>query len=92
MFDTRLEVEIRDVTKPGKIEAFADVRFLLSDGELLIRGFAVIRQEGKSPWVGFPEIPGRNKFFPIIEAKGRIERAITKAVLDAFRESNKEGS
>jgi hypothetical protein len=45
-----------------------------------------------SPWVGFPEIPGRNKFFPIIEAKGRIERAITMAVLDAFRESKKEAS
>jgi hypothetical protein len=43
-------------------------------------GFAVIRQAGNSLWVGFPEMPGRNKFFPIIEPKGRIERIEELAV------------
>jgi DNA-binding cell septation regulator SpoVG len=92
MFGTKIEVEIRNATNAGKIEAFADVRFLLSDGELFIRGFAIIRQREGSRWVGFPQMPGRNKFFNIVEATGRIEREINKAVLDAFRESKEEGS
>jgi DNA-binding cell septation regulator SpoVG len=92
MFDTKIKVEIRPATKPGKIKAFADVQFSLSDGEILVRGFAVIQQEGGHPWIGFPELPGRNKFFPIIEANGRIEKAIINAILDAFRESQEEGS
>ena len=92
MSDTKIEVKIRPATKPGKIKAFADLTLFLTDGELLLHGFAVIQQEGKSPWVGFPQIPGRSKFFPVIETKGRIEKAITKAVLDAFRNNEEEGS
>lgn len=91
MSDTEIEVEIRPATKPGKIKAFADVRLLLPDGEIFIHGFAVIQQDGKSPWVGFPQVPGRNKFFPVVEAKGRIQKAIIKAVLDTFREAEEEG-
>jgi hypothetical protein len=84
MFDTEIEVEIRPAVKQGKVKAFADVRLILSDGEILINGFAVIKPDGKPEWVGFPQFPGRNKFFPVVEAKGRIEKAITRAVLDAF--------
>ena len=91
MSDTEIEVEIRPAVKPGKIKAFADVRLLLPDGEVFLHGFAVIQQDGKSPWVGFPQYPGRNKFFPVVEAKGRIHNAIVKAVLDAYREKDEEG-
>src|ERR1700720_4340713 len=85
MFDTEIEVEIRPAVKNGKVKAFADVRLILSDGELLINGFAVIKPDGKPAWVGFPQFPGRNKFFPVVVANGRIEKAITRAVLDAYR-------
>jgi hypothetical protein len=90
MSDTEIKVEIRPAVKPGKIKAFADVRLFLSDGEIFVYGCAVIQNDGKSPWVGFPQNPGRNKFFPVVVAKGRIEKAITKAVLDAFRENESD--
>jgi len=90
MNDTEIEVKIRTATKTGKVKAFADARLLLPDGEIFIHGFAVIQQDGKALWVGFPQNQGRNKFFPVVEAKGRIEKAIIKAVLDAFRKHAKE--
>jgi len=88
--ETEIKVEIRPAAKPGKVKAFADLRLSLSDGEIFVYGCAVIQSDGKSPWVGFPQNPGRNKFFPVVVAKGRIEKAITRAVLEAFRETETE--
>ena len=81
-----IEVAIRPVDKPGATKAHADVHLLFSDGEMLLLGFAVIQQGKKPLWVGFPEIPGRSKYFPVIEAKGQIKKAIIKAILDAYQE------
>ena len=83
----KIEVTIRRVDKPGATKAHADVRLLFSDGEMLLLGFAVIQQGKKLLWVGFPEFPGRTKYFPVIEAKGQIKKAIIKAILDTY---NKE--
>jgi hypothetical protein len=82
----KIEVIIRPVDKPGATKAHADVRLLFSDGEMLLLGFAVIQQGYKPLWVGFPEIPGRSKYFPVVEAKGHIKKAIIKAILDAYEE------
>jgi DNA-binding cell septation regulator SpoVG len=82
----KIEVTIRPVDKPGATKAHADVRLLFSDGELLLFGFAVIQQGKKPSWIGFPEIPGRSKYFPVVEAKGQIKKAIIKAILDAYKE------
>src|SRR6266853_214886 len=82
----KMEVTIRLVEKPGAIKAHADIRLLFSDGELLLLGFAVIQQGKKLLWVGFPELAGRTKYFPVVEAKGQIKKAIIKAILDAYKE------
>jgi DNA-binding cell septation regulator SpoVG len=82
----KIEVTIRLVDKPGSTKAHADVRLLFSDGEMLLLGFAVIQQGIKPLWVGFPEIAGRSKYFPVVEAKGQIKKAIIKAILDAYEE------
>jgi len=82
----KIEVTIRPVEKPAATKAHADIRLLFSDGELLLLGFAVIQQGKKLLWVGFPELPGRTKYFPVVEAKGRVKKAIIKAILDAYRE------
>ena len=82
----KIEVTIRLVEKPGPTKAHADVRLLFSDGEILLLGFAVIQQGSKPLWVGFPEVPGRSKYFPVVEAKGQIKKAIIKAILDAYKE------
>ena len=82
----KIEVTIRLVDKPGPTKAHADVRLLFSDGEVLLLGFAVIQPGNKPIWVGFPEIPGRSKYFPVVEAKGQIKKAIVNEVVDAYRE------
>ena len=38
----------------GQLKAFADVTFVSPVGELTIRGFRVLQEEGKTPWVGMP--------------------------------------
>lgn len=84
----KIEVTIRPVEKAGATKAHADVRLLFSDGEMQLLGFAVIQHGNKPVWVGFPEIPGRTKYFPVIECKGQIKKAIIKAILDAYKEIN----
>jgi hypothetical protein len=83
----KIEITIRPIEKPGATKAHADVRLLFSDGEMSLLGFAVIQQGKKLLWVGFPEIPGRTKYFPVVEAKGQIKKAIIKAILDAYAET-----
>jgi hypothetical protein len=82
-----ISVEIRRMTKPGNVKAYADVKIASADGGLELHGFSIIEQPGKNPWVGFPakagNIPG--KFFPIVEADGILKEQICKAVLDAYR-------
>jgi DNA-binding cell septation regulator SpoVG len=82
----KIEVTIRPVEKPGATKAHADIRLMFSDGDLLLLGFAVIQQGKKLLWVGFPELPGRTKYFPVVEAKGQIKKAIIKAILGAYKE------
>jgi DNA-binding cell septation regulator SpoVG len=83
----KIGVTIRPVEKPGATKAHADVSLTFSDGELLLLGFAVIQQGKKLLWVGFPELPGRTKYFPVVEAKGQIKKAIIKAIQDAYKEN-----
>ncbi len=86
MKEPQITVGIRAPGKPGSIKAFADVRLIFPDGEVDLIGFGVIGQPGKSPWVGFPQNHGQNKYFPVVQAKGRIREAIIKAILGAYHE------
>lgn len=83
----RIEVKIRPTNKPGVTKARADVRLLFPNGDLDLIGFAVIKESGKSPWVGFPQTQGRSKFFPVVEASGEIRKGIVQEILDAYEES-----
>lgn len=82
--EIKFEVQIRPSERPGAVKAYADMSILLPDGELEIIGFAVIQQTGQKAFVGFPQIRGRNKFFPVVEAKGETREKIVQAVLDAY--------
>jgi hypothetical protein len=90
MNDPQIKVEIRPSAKPGSTKAYADVRLNFSDGELRLIGFGIIKQPGKSPWIGFPENHGQSQYFPVVEAKGRIRDAIIKAILTAYNELKDE--
>lgn len=83
----RIEVKIRSTSRPGVTKAHADVRLLFPNGDLDLIGFAVIKENGKSPWVGFPQNAGRSKFFPVVEASGEIRKAIVEEILNAYEES-----
>ncbi len=80
-------VVIHLATKPGALKAFADLKLSLANGELILHGFSVIQQEGKSAWVGFPQKAGNTpgRYFPITEADGELRGEIATAVLDAYK-------
>jgi DNA-binding cell septation regulator SpoVG len=90
MKEPQIAVQIRRSGKPGPTKAYADVLLNFPDGELRLIGFGIVKQPGKSLWVGFPENHGQNKYFPVVEAKGRIRDGIVKAVLAAYSESESE--
>ena len=90
MSELQIKVAIRKPGKPGPTKAYADVRLILEDGEIDLIGFAIIKQAGQKPFVGFPQNRGRNKYFPVVEAKGEIREQIAKAILSAYRESEEE--
>lgn len=81
------EVEIRISVRPGPTKAHADVRILLPDGELEIIGFAIIQQHGKPLFVGFPQNKGRDRYFPVVEAKGKTRERIVEAILRSYRDA-----
>jgi DNA-binding cell septation regulator SpoVG len=87
MKDPQITVEIRPSAKTGPTKAYADVRLDFPDGELRLIGFGIIKQPGKSVWIGFPENRGQNQYFPVVEAKGRIRDSIIRAILTAYSES-----
>ena len=86
----RIEVEIRPTGQPGPTKAHADVRLLLPSGEIQLIGFAIVKQPGKKTFVGFPQNRGRNKYFPVVEAKGDIQEEIVKAILRAYKGEDHE--
>jgi len=82
-----IKVEIRLFTKIGSpVRAYADVSLEVSEGVIVMIGFAIIEKNGKSPFVGFPSKAGtiRGKFFPVIDLQGDIRDLICKAILDAY--------
>jgi hypothetical protein len=56
--------------------------------EIRLNGFGIVKQPGKSPWVGFPENRGQSQYFKVVEAKGRIRELIIKAILAAYNALN----
>jgi len=84
----KIEVEIRPTDRTGVTKGHADVKLLLTNGEILLIGFAIIEKPGHKPFIGFPANRGRDKFFPVVEAKGELREAITKAILRAYRDSS----
>ncbi|MGC1838175.1 MAG: hypothetical protein WA674_07520 [Candidatus Acidiferrales bacterium] len=89
MKEPQITVEIRKPGKLGSIKAYADVSLNFPDGKLDLIGFAIIGQPGKSPWVGFPQNHGQNKYFPVVDAKGRIRDQIIKNILSAYEKWDK---
>lgn len=84
----KIEVEVRPTSQLGATKAHADVRLIVPNGEVLLIGFAIVKQAGKKAFVGFPQNRGRNKYFPVVQAKGDIQEEIIKAILRAYKDED----
>ena len=82
----KIEVDIRPTGQSGPTKAHADVRLLLPNGEVTLIGFAIVKQPGKKTFIGFPQNRGRNKYFPVVQAKGDIQEEIVEAILRAYKD------
>ncbi len=84
----KITASVKPSTGTGAVKAWADVRVELDPGNLQLNGFSVVEKDGKSPWVGFPQKQGSNgkKYFPVVEAEGKLRELIINAILDAYKE------
>lgn len=82
-------VNLKPSTSTPKVQAYADVRLDWDVGSFKILGLSVVKTEGKSLWVAFPQRTGKNgkKYFPVVEAEGKLKELISNAVLDAYESS-----
>lgn len=82
-------LNIRPSNSTSSVRAYVDIRLNLDMGAFKVSGISVIETEGKSPWVALPQKPGKNakKYFPVVEAEGKLKELITNAVLDAYEGS-----
>ena len=79
-------INIRKANGSGSVRAYSDVRLESELGTQTIFGFSIVQQDGKAPWVAFPQRPGKTpgKWFPVYEADGKLRKLIIAALLDAF--------
>ena len=89
MSEIHFDVDMKFIEGSGAVKARADVRFEMLGGSLVLRSFSVIEQNGKPPWVGFPQKQGKTpgKYFPIVEADGELRKAIIQEILDIYEGS-----
>jgi hypothetical protein len=94
MPEDKLFVEMRIVDK-GKLKAFADVTFPSPLGELTVRSFRVVQEDGKLPWVGFPTISyeknGKQINKSILEVPRVLKNLVVEAILTEFNRQSRKG-
>lgn len=94
MPEDKLLVEMRIIDR-GKLKAFADVTFPCPLGELTVRSFRVIQEEGKVPWIGFPTISyeknGKQINKNIFEVPRALKSQLVEAILTEFDRQSPNG-
>ena len=86
-------VELRAVSDQKARKAKATVTLDTSYGELTIDYISVIHEEGKQPWISFPDISfpdkeqiGKYVHLDCVVPGRRLKKAISDAVLAKYRE------
>jgi len=79
---------------PGErpLRAFADIRL----GDILIRDFRVIKENGKRPWVASPQISwkdqtGQIKYKTVITLPDDVKGQVDFAILKVYTEEMEKG-
>lgn len=75
----------------GQLKAFADITLVTDLGEITLRGFRVLQQEGKAAWVAPPSInyqrDGEWVNRKILETSRRLRIQMIDAVLGEFNKN-----
>ena len=81
-----ITVDLRLSTRAdSKVKAFADATIPLGDdGTLTIFGFSILQSDGRPTRVMSPARKGKQSWFPIVEAAGRIRSLIDAAILAEY--------
>lgn len=88
--DNNIIVEIRPNDTGTAFKASAEVTLMTAFGEISLSRLRVIHQDGKEPWVSYPEISFIPKnsditcYMKIILPSKRLDQEIKKAVLDKY--------
>jgi DNA-binding cell septation regulator SpoVG len=86
-------VELRTVENMGKLKAFADVIVTTELGDIVIKSFRVVQDEGKEPWVGFPQIPiqknGKIVYLPLLEISRGLKHSLQEMILEEYKKNKK---
>jgi DNA-binding cell septation regulator SpoVG len=87
MSESRIIVDLK-ACDYGSLKAFADVSIPSEFGEVAIRGFRVIQEGDKPPWVGFPSSSymktGQVVRSPLLQLGPALRRQVVEAVLSAY--------
>jgi hypothetical protein len=93
----KIIAHIRLQTKIPNIKAFADVVLDFGeDGLLELSGFSIVQDQQHAARVVPPGNKGKRIYFDVVSTRGKIQRAITTAVLEKYesllgRSSAKDG-
>lgn len=85
-------VELRLLEGDSAAKASADITLQTELGELTIARLRVIHQEGKEPWVAFPDIryrdstTGEYKNLKVVLPGACLKKAISRTVLEKYAE------
>jgi DNA-binding cell septation regulator SpoVG len=78
--------DVRLVNKSdSKIRAHATATTSFgADGQIVMEGFSIFHEDGKTPWVAPPARKGERRYFPTITLAGKIRTLIEEAILTEY--------
>ncbi len=88
--DNEIIVELRQIEDNKFSKAKAEITLQTPFGEITITRMRVVHQDGKDPWVAFPEIPyqpkdsSEKRYLKVILPSKRLRAAISEAVLNKY--------
>lgn len=81
-------IQVRKVENAKSLKALADLTISLSEGEFTIRRIRVIHQDGKSPWIAFPQESsyknGEQQYYQICEISRKLKKVIEDKILEEY--------
>lgn len=84
---TEIDVQIRPAVGAGALRAWADVELTLEkSGRIKIYDCCIIHKDGKQAFVAYPSKKGKDKYFPVIDVSGSLNKLITQAVLSEYKQ------